>query len=202
VSVGNGAATGGAWDHTDSVLKLSPNLRLEDSFAPQSWAQDNASDLDLGSLAPVFLANGLLFIQGKSNQGYLLHTQHLGGVGGQIQTISVCAAGAYGGAAGNGLVEYIPCADGLREIKLKPGGNLANGWQAPNQVTGSPIVAGNTVYSLDPGGGTLYGLNAATGSVRAMVSVGPASRFATPTLIDTTLYVGTLSGVVAVSILS
>jgi hypothetical protein len=201
VSVGNGAATGGAWDHTDSVLKLSPNLHVEDSFAPKSWAQDNASDLDLASLAPVFLANGLLFIQGKSNLGYLLHTQHLGGVGGQIQTISVCAAGAYGGAAGNGAVEYIPCANGLREVNLGPGGSLANGWQAPNQVTGSPVVGGNTVYSLDPGGGALYALNASTGSVRAMVSVGPASRFATPTLIDTTLYVGTLSGVVAVSIL-
>jgi len=200
VSVGNGAATGGAWDHTDSVLKLSPSLHLEDSFAPQRWAQDNASDLDLGSLGPVFLANGLLFIQGKSSQGYLLHAQHLGGVGGEIETISACAAGAYGGAAGNGSVEFIPCADGLQQINLGPGGRLSNGWQAPNQVTGSPVVGGNTVYSLDPGGGTLYALNAATGSVRATVSVGVASRFATPTLSSTTLYVGTLTGIVAVSI--
>ena len=202
VSVGNGAATGGAWDHTDSVLKLSPDLHLEDAFAPQRWPQDNASDLDLGSLGPVFLANGLLFIQGKSNQGYLLHAQHLGGVGGQIQTISVCAAGAYGGAAGNGSVEYIPCAEGLREITLGSAGNLATGWQAPSQVTGSPVVGGDTVYSLDPGGGTLYALNAATGSVRATVSVGTASRFATPTLVNTTIYVGTLAGIVAVSILA
>jgi outer membrane protein assembly factor BamB len=200
VSVGNGAATGGAWDHTDSVLKLSPELQLEDSFAPQRWAQDNASDLDLGSLGPVFLANGLLFIQGKSSQGYLLHAQHLGGVGGEIETISVCAAGAYGGAAGNGSVEFIPCADGLRQINLGADGKLSNGWQAPNQVTGSPVVGGNTVYSLNPGGGTLYALNAATGSVRATVSVGMASRFATPILSSTTLYVGTLTGIVAVGI--
>jgi outer membrane protein assembly factor BamB len=184
------------------VLKLSPNLRLEDAFAPQNWADDNAADLDLGSLGPVFLANDLLFIQGKSDQGYLLNTQHLGGVGGQIQTISVCAAGAYGGAAGNGSVEYIPCADGLRELQLGAGGKLANGWQAPSQVTGSPIVGGNTVYSLDPAGGTLYALNGATGSVRATVPVGTASRFATPTLSNTTLYVGTLAGIVAVNIVA
>ncbi len=78
VSVGNGAATGGNWDHTASILKLSPGLLLEDAFAPQSWAQDNANDLDLGSLGPVFLPNGLIFIQGKSNQGYALQAQHLG----------------------------------------------------------------------------------------------------------------------------
>ena len=118
VSVGNGAATGGSWDHTDSVFKPSPSLHLEDAFAPRSWPQDNASDADLSSLGPVFLPDGFIFIQGKSNRGYLLQANHLGGIGGQIQTISVCAAGAYRGAAVNGSVAFIPCADGLREIQL------------------------------------------------------------------------------------
>jgi len=198
VSVGNGAATGGDWDHTDSVLRLSPTLQLEDGFAPQSWASDNASDLDLSSLNPVLLPNGLLFIQGKSNQGYLLHADHLGGVGGQIQTISVCSAGAYGGAAINGQTVYIPCADGLREIKLDAG-NLALGWQAPQPVTGSPVIGGNTVYSLDTGG-KLYALNAANGSVRATIAVGSSSRFATPTISQNSIFIGTMTGIVAVSI--
>ena len=200
VSVGNGAATGGSWDHTDSVLKLSPSLQLEDAFAPQSWPQDNANDLDLGSLGSVFLPNGFIFIQGKSNQGYLLQANHLGGIGGQIQTISVCAAGAYGGAAVNGSMAFIPCADGLREIQLASGGTLNIGWQASGQVTGSPVIGGNTVYSLNPGGGTLYGLNAATGSVRASVSVDATSRFATPTLFQNMIFVGTMTGIVAVQI--
>jgi len=200
VSVGNGAATGGSWDHTDSVLKLSPSLQLEDAFAPQSWPQDNANDLDLGSLGSVFLPNGFIFIQGKSNQGYLLQANHLGGIGGQIQTISVCAAGAYGGAAVNGSMAFIPCADGLREIQLASGGTLNIGWQASGQVTGSPVIGGNTVYSLNPGGGTLYGLNAATGSVRASVSVDATSRFATPTLFQNMIFIGTMTGIVAVQI--
>ena len=34
VSVGNGAITDGQWDHSDSVLKLSPTLQLLDAFAP------------------------------------------------------------------------------------------------------------------------------------------------------------------------
>jgi hypothetical protein len=145
VSVGNGEVTQGNWDYTDSVLKLSPTLHLEDAFAPQRWQQDNANDLDLSSIGPVFLLDGLLFIQGKSNQGYLLHADHLGGIGGQIQTISVCAAGAYGGAAVSGQSAFIPCADGLREIKLESGTSLVPGWRAPQQVTGSPIIGGNTV---------------------------------------------------------
>ena len=153
-------------------------------------------------MGPVFLPDGLLFIQGKSNQGYLLHADHLGGIGGQIQTISVCAAGAYGGAAVNGQVAFIPCADGLREIRLGSGANLLTGWQAPRQVTGSPVIGGNTVYSLYPGGGMLYALDAATGSVRATVSVGTTSRFATPTLFQNTIFVGTMTGTVAVEISS
>ena len=200
VTVGNGAVTQGNWDHTDSVLRLSPTLQLEDAFAPQSWQSDNASDLDLSSLGPVLLPNDLLFAHGKSEQGYLLRANHLGGIGGQIQTISVCAVGAYGGAAVSGQLVFIPCADGLREIKLESGTSLVPGWRAPQQVTGSPVIGGNTVYSLDPAGGMLYALDAATGSVRTTLSVGTTSRFSTPTLTQSSIFIGTLNGVVAVSI--
>ena len=198
VSVGNGAVTQGSWDHSDSVLRLSPTLQLEDGFAPQSWQSENASDLDLGSLGPVLLPNGLIFAHGKSGQGYLLHADHLGGVGGQIHSMSLCTAGAYGGAAVSGQVAFIPCADGLREIRLDTNSSLVSGWQAPQQVTGSPVIGGNTVYSLDPGGGTLYALAAATGAVRATISVGAATRFATPALFQNSIFVGTETGVVAV----
>lgn len=202
VTVGNGAITQGTWDHSDSVLRLSPTLHLEDAFAPQSWQSDNASDLDLGSLGPVLLPNGLLFAHGKSSQGYVLRADHLGGIGGQIQTLSLCPAGAYGGAATSGQLAFIPCADGLRELKLAAGTPLVLGWQAQAQVTGSPVIGGNTVYSLDPGGGMLYALDAVTGAVRATLSVGPTPRFATPTLYQSRIFVGTITGIVAVGIIS
>ena len=201
VTVGNGAVTQGSWDHSDSVLRLSPNLQLEDGFAPRSWPSDNANDLDLGSMGPVLLPNGLLFTQGKSGQGYVLHANQLGGVGGQIRTFSPCSAGAYGGAAVSGQQAFIPCADGLHEIKFAAGGTqFAAGWQASPQVTGSPIVAGNTVYSLDTGGGQLYALNATTGAARASISVGPTTRFATPALSHNSIFIGTTTGVVAVGL--
>ena len=198
VSVGNGAATQGDWDHSDSVLRLSPTLQLEDGFAPQSWQSDNASDADLGSMGPVLLPDGLIYADGKSGQGYLLRADHLGGVGGQIQTISLCSA--FGGAAVSGLSLFIPCTDGLRQLQLAAGAHLVAGWHAPRQVTGSPVIGGQTVYSLDPGRGVLYALNAATGEVRATLSVGTTSRFATPALSQQSIFIGTMTGIAAVAI--
>ena len=195
VAVGNGAATQGPWDHSDAVLRLSPTLQLEDGFAPASWPSENASDLDLGSLGPVLLPQGLLYADGKAGQGYLLRAHHLGGIGGQIQTLALCSA--YGGAAVRGSSLFIPCSDGLRQLTLTSGGRLVAGWHAPQAVTGSPVIGGQTIYSLDPEG-VLYALNAATGRVRATLSVGATSRFATPTLSRGRIFIGTLSGVVAV----
>jgi hypothetical protein len=196
IAVGNGAATSGAWDHTDSVLRLSPTLQLLDGFAPRQWAQDNAGDADLGSMAPVPLPGGLLFADGKSGQGYLLRSSHLGGVGGQVQALTFCHA--YGGAAVSGAVAIIPCTEGVRELRLLDGPRVAAGWRAPGNVTGSPVIGGQTVYSLDPGG-TLYALDLATGAVRVSLQVGATSRFATPTLAYGRIFVGTLAGVVAVA---
>ena len=197
VAVGNGATTQGEWDHSDSVLRLSPTLRLEDGFAPTRWAQDNATDADLGSMGPILLPGGLIFADGKSGLGYLLHADALGGVGGQAQVKHICAA--FGGAAALGSQLFVPCVDGLRQVLVGPGANLTLGWQASAQISGSPIVGGHTVYSLDPEG-TLYALDAASGTVHAMLSVGATSRFATPTLSGTQVFVGTLTGVVAATI--
>ncbi len=195
VAVGNGAATEGDWDHSDSVLRLSPTLHLEDGFAPDRWPQDNATDADLGSMSPVLLPGGLVFADGKSGLGYLLHANALGGVGGQALVEQVC--NAYGGAALLGSVLFVPCTDGLRQITVGPGARLTLGWHAPSQVTGSPVIGGHTVYSLDPQG-TLYALDVDSGAIRTTVSVGATSRFATPTLAGGRVFVGTLTGVVAV----
>src|SRR5690349_9610156 len=71
VSVGNGAATGGRYDGSDSVLALTPELRRIGFFAPRSWAADNATDLDLGSMSPAVLADGSIVADGKRGTAYL-----------------------------------------------------------------------------------------------------------------------------------
>jgi len=197
VSVGNGAATGGAWDRSDSVLRLGPDLALQDGFAPRQWPQDNAADADLGSMGPVLLPGGLVFADGKSGLGYLLRADHLGGVGGQLVEQQVCAA--FGGAAAVASTLYVPCTDGVRQVRAGPGARLELGWRASGTVTGSPVVGGHTVYSLDPNGGTLYALDADSGTVRTSAPVGTTSRFATPTLSGGLVLVGTMTGVVALN---
>jgi outer membrane protein assembly factor BamB len=195
VSVGNGAETSSDWDHSDSVLRLSPTLKLEDGFAPDQWKQDNLRDADLGSLGPVLLPGGSLFIAGKSGIGYVLHSDALGGVGGQVVEEPICHA--YGGAAVVGSIVFVPCNEGLQQLQVGPDGSLTLGWQA-NQVPGSSVVGGHTVYSLDRGG-TLHALDIETGQARATVSVGPTTRFATPTLFQDRVFIGTLTGIVAVT---
>lgn len=197
VAVGNGETTQGSWDHTDSVLRLSPTLQLEDGFAPTQWQQDNATDADLGSMGPVLLPGGWVFADGKSGLGYLLHANALGGVGGQAHETSICSS--YGGAASVGSQIFLPCTDGLRQVLVEPGPHVILGWHSNQQVNGSPVVAGNTIYSLDRNG-TLYALNSQTGAVITTVSVGSTSRFATPTLSGNQVYVGTMTGVVAVTV--
>ncbi len=149
-------------------------------------------------MAPVLLPSGLVYADGKLGKGYLLQADHLGGVGGQIQTLSACVA--FGGAAVSGQSFFIPCTDGLRQLTITSGPAVTLGWHAPAQVNGSPIIGGQTIYSLNPAGGVLYALNITTGKVRAQISVGAASRFATPALSQSTLLIGTLTGIVAVSI--
>jgi outer membrane protein assembly factor BamB len=197
IAVGNGQVAQGAWDHTDSVLRLSPSLQLEDGFAPTRWQQDNGLDQDLGAMGPILLPGGLIFADGKSGLGYLLRAGALGGVGGQIQVMPTCRS--RGGAAALGLTLFVPCNDGLRQVQVGPGASLHLGWHVQAAINGSPIVGGHTVYSVNHEG-TLYALDTSSGSVRATLAVGATSIFNTPTLSGNLLFVGTFAGVVAATI--
>jgi outer membrane protein assembly factor BamB len=167
---------------------------LEDGFAPDQWQEDNSSDADLGSLSPVLLPGNLILIAGKAGIGYVLHAEALGGVGGQITTKPICRA--FGGTAVVGSTVFIPCVEGLQQLQVGSGATVTLGWQAA-QVPGSPVVGGHTVYSLDRSG-TLYALDSTTGQTRATVAVGATSRFATPTLFQGHVFIGTMTGIVAV----
>lgn len=202
VTTGNGAAVGGAWDHSDSVLRLSPTLQLRDGFAPSGWAEENSDDADLGSAGPVLLPGGHRVITaGKGGNVYLADVDRLGGVDGQLTQLSGCQS--YGGSAvtagaGGGAVAYLPCTEGLTQITVGGNDRMTQGWRSAD-VNSSPVLVGHTVWAVDTAG-TLHGLDAASGRVRATVPVGAATRFATPAVSGTALVVPTLAGVTAVAI--
>jgi outer membrane protein assembly factor BamB len=203
VTTGNGEAVGGQWDHSDSILRLSPQLQLREGFAPAGWAQENSVDADLGSTGPVLL-NGArrVVAAGKGGGVYLADVDALGGVGGQLDRWEPCHS--YGGAAttprqGGGAVVYLPCTEGLLQLLVGGDDRMSPGWQAPAAVTGSPVVVGTTVWSVQQDG-TLYALDSTTGEVRATVPVGAATRFATPAVSGASLFVPTHDGVTAVAL--
>jgi outer membrane protein assembly factor BamB len=202
VTTGNGEAVGGAWDHSDSILRLSPQLVLRDGFAPTGWAEENSVDADLGSTGPLLLPGAHRVIAaGKGGEVYLVDVDALGGVGGQRADLASCRS--YGGGATTtapgGAVAYLPCSEGLLQVLVGGDDRMTRGWQAPSTVNGSPVVVGSTVWT-PASGGVLDGLDAATGAVRASVAVGATSRFATPAVSGSALFVPTLTGISAVGL--
>ncbi len=198
VAVGNGEQVGGQWDHSDSVLRFSPTLQLEDGFAPPTWGAENSRDADLGSIGPVLLPDNQIFIEGKTSTGYLLHADKLGGVGGQITSADICQGNAMGGAATVGSQVLVPCTNGVQSITVQ-NSQINVGWHGDG-MTLPPVVGGHTVYSLS-GDGTLYAVALDTGAKRTQVNLNTSvPHFATPMLSGKRIFVGTMSGVVSVTV--
>jgi hypothetical protein len=169
------------YDESDSVLELSPTMHLLDSFAPEAWYNDNASDADLGSTAPALLPNGLAFEVGKSTTAYILDQSHLGGVGGQVALEnSFCFAD--GGLADLDGKLFVPCSDGIESVTPTASPPHAT-WTTTSGAHGSPIVAGGLVWSI--GDGSLFSLNATTGAEVQQFPIGTsASSFPAPSAGD------------------
>jgi outer membrane protein assembly factor BamB len=194
VAVGNGAATSGAFDYSDSVTRLTYNSKRLDYFSPSTWASDNAADLDLGSLTPALTANGYVLQAGKSGTGYVLRTGHLGGIGGQVYKAPLCTA--FGVAAITGNTVYLPCTNGVSRVAVYSNGTFTKAWTLA-QVTGSPVVGNGALYGM--GGGTLYAFSG-NNTILGSLAIGTVTRFATPALGPSKIYVGTTTGVVAVNV--
>jgi hypothetical protein len=185
VSVGNGSVyqASRGYDNSDSVLDLSPSMRLLQYFAPADWPANNSRDLDM-SAEPVLLADGQVLLAGKSRIAYLLNGTHLGGIGGQLASLGpVCGADIDGGPAVTGSTVYLPCAGAgivaVRAATSPPGLRLL--WRS-GTGGGPPIVAGGLVWTISQAG-TLYGLDPQTGQVRQQAAIGtPANHFPTPSV--------------------
>jgi outer membrane protein assembly factor BamB len=194
-SVGNGESESGAYDGSDSVLALSPQLSRTDYFAPTTWASDNAADLDLGAMSPAVAGSNVLIV-GKSGTAYLLRSGHLGGIGGEVAQKHECPA--FGSAPVSGSTVYVSCPEQINALSLSATG-ITDVWHAAVKNAGSAMVGGGAVWVVDYGDGILYELGASDGHVVAQVSIGRAPRFTAPTLSGSHAYIGTVDGIAAVS---
>jgi outer membrane protein assembly factor BamB len=170
------------FDYGNSVIKLSPDLKQLDWFAPADWIQLNVEDMDLGSAGPIILNSNLVFQIGKEGIGYLLDSHKLGGVNGQVFSAQVCAGpyhGAYGGLTYAPPYLVIPCTDGIvaleTNLESKPSFTVA--WRGPNFVPGPPVITGNAVWTVDTRNGVIYALSLGNGQVLFQDEIGPVSHF-------------------------
>jgi hypothetical protein len=153
-------------DDSDSVLRLSPSLQVEDRFTPSNFESLSAGDQDLGSTAPALLPDGLVFQVGKQGIGYVLNGSHLGGTGGELTSANVCEGG-FGGDAVDGSTVVFSCYQSLRAIQITPGvhgaaPSLRVLWTVTGKNPGPPIIAGGVVWDLS-GKGALAGYRLSDG---------------------------------------
>jgi len=175
------------------VIELSPDLKLMSYFAPSVWAADNAADLDLGSLSPALMPGGYVFIAGKRGTGYVLKQGALGGIGKQVSSGSVCKA--FGGSAVSGSTVYVPCRSELQAVAVDANGQMKVAWTNTDGGE-SPVVGGGEVWSV--ASGQLFAIDPATGKTKAHIAVGTLAHFASPTLWNGLVIVGTMSGLFVV----
>ena len=177
VVTGNGSFTR-SFGYSNSVIELTPDLRVRSFFAPSNWQALDAGDADLGSVGATLLQGlGVVVAIGKQGVVYLLKADQLGGVGGQIASRAVCA-GAWGGTAWLGPMMWVPCSDGLVALSVTQT-SISVAWRAAPR-TASPIVAAGAVWAIDAGAGLLYALDITSGAVLYKANLGAARHFSTP----------------------
>ena len=194
VATGNGAEKQGRWDKSDSVTELTPvGMRRVGVFAPSTWRQDNADDLDLGSSSPVPV-NGRIVIAGKRGTVYLLKSS-LGGVGAEVASLDGCTA--FGGAAVSGTTVLMPCK-GQNAIRALSVGRSSLRWSwTADGVYASPVIAGHRVYAADEGTGDLVVLGLGSGFVLQRIHAGSLTHFPSEVVDGGRVFVPTLRGVTA-----
>lgn len=196
VATGN-SLSGTEFDFGNSVIKLSPELRQLGYFAPEDWAKLNEGDVDLGSVGPAMLAKGRVFQIGKGGVGYLLDSDHLGGIRGELFSLQVCSA-SFGGTAHTQRSIYVPCTDGLVALTMGGGGNsFFVRWRSASFDAGPPIVAGGLVWTVDLSSGSLVGLDEANGNEVVRLDIGEVSHLASPSTALGCLFVPTVRTVKA-----
>jgi outer membrane protein assembly factor BamB len=201
VSVGNGSvySSSEAYDDSDSVLELSPTMRLLQYFAPSNWATNNSQDLDM-STAPVLLPDGQVILTGKSRIVYLLDGAHLGGIGHQQAALSsACSNDIDGGIALVGMTAYLPCFSGIIAVRAAQSPPALHLLWSSGTGGGPAIVAAGLVWTIGQNG-MLYGLDPATGKIRQQASIGSvANHFPTPSVADGLMLAAAANDVVAFS---
>jgi outer membrane protein assembly factor BamB len=170
---------------SDSVLELSPALKLLHNWTPSDQLHLTEDDLDLGSTSPALLPDDLAVQGGKSGELSLLDLKRLDGTthaagprtGGQLQTIAapgttdVFSEPAVWRSPSGTTYVFVTTAAGTAAYRLGPGRRLSIAWQNATPGT-SPVIAGGLLYVYDEIHGALLVRNPVTGHQLRSLPVG------------------------------
>jgi len=197
VASGNSDSTS-SFDYGNTVLRLSPDLKLRDWFAPSNWAQLNSGDQDLGSTSPALLEGGLAWISGKEGVGYLLRRDRLGHVGGHAFSGAACAT--FGSSAYVAPMLYLSCRTAFIAVRVDPGAtSFSVSWRQSRDAPGGPILAFGALWVIDTGSGTLVALDPTDGHRLYSYNGGSAMHFVTPAAAGDHIYAALDRKLVAVA---
>lgn len=176
-------------EYTESVVKLSPTLRVLASFKDRAAGGDE----DLATGNPVLLAGGLVFAVGKTDTGYLLRASDLSRV---ALVRGVCGSDPDGGPAYDAATErlFVPCRGG--GIQVIDVGTRMLGPRLAG-ANGAPIVVGSTLWAANYPTGGLTEFSVRSGARLQTVRTDALPTFATPSFVDGMLFIGTDTGVAA-----
>lgn len=176
--------------YAESVVKLSADLKPLAAFKDRSAGGDD----DLGTGNPVLLADGLLFVAGKTDVGFILRQSDLSPV---ASIDGLCGSDPDGGAAYDRTANrlFVPCSDGgIQTVDLgrDERGPLLSG------ANGAPIVVGGAVWAVQYPDGVITQFDAASGARLQRQSIGGSvPHFASPSTALGLLLIGTDTGVAA-----
>ncbi|MGC2421856.1 MAG: malectin domain-containing carbohydrate-binding protein, partial [Candidatus Acidiferrales bacterium] len=156
----------GTWDgvsnFSESFLKLSPSLALEDWFTAANHSSLDGGDLDLDTSGPLLIPGSTrLLMVGKSKTGYVINSANLGHLGdaSAVQTITLLGgmhgSATYFNSAANGPEVYLWAVnDALKAFQYN--GNDLN---TPNFQSGPETTVGNPgAYMAVSANGTSNGI--------------------------------------------
>jgi outer membrane protein assembly factor BamB len=179
VTTGNGDFNGHT-DWGDSVLELSPTLKLLHNFTPPNQQQLNSDDWDLGSTEPALLpfrkGQRLAVQGGKEGILYLINLNRLDGsssgasplANGGLQEINgpgktdIYSQPAVWKSGHGRVYVYVTSGAGTEAYRLTAAHRLRVAWQ-DNQAGTSPMVAGGLLYVYNESQGVLNVFNPVSG---------------------------------------
>lgn len=162
---------------SDSVLELSPTLKLLHNWTPSDQLQLTRTDNDLGSTSPALLPGDLAVQGGKNGEIALLDLKRLDGTtgpagprtGGQLQTIAapgttdVFSEPAVWTSPSGTTYVFVTTGAGTAAYRLGANRRLSVAWHNTTPGT-SPVIAGGLLYVYDETHGALIVRNPVTGA--------------------------------------